>query len=300
MLTFCEASKSLYSMPWYHAWSSGMYFIVVLCTCVHTISWFLQSDLQAVMKVIVMGFIFNGKSSYMRSPWNVLDIAVVAVSVIVLIVESIMDARNLVWLRALRALRFVWRWWNWPYCDEGYENHTSYTTQHDAYNTGISILRSIYISKCILQTHPLFYRMCQWLMQKDSCMALIAFTELMLTCYNYLIITVILGCTCRALRPLRAASRLQGIKVVVTAVLAAIPAMGDVLLVGLLFYFIFAVLAVNLLIGKMFYCTDEQGNVLDPYYLVQAGDNINKTWWDDAQCISVYVEYLLMWCMDSV
>ena len=44
----------------------------------------------------------------------------------------------------------------------------------------------------------------------------------------------------RALRPLRAASRLQGIKVVVNAVLKAIPALGDVLLVGLLFYFIFS------------------------------------------------------------
>lgn len=45
----------------------------------------------------------------------------------------------------------------------------------------------------------------------------------------------------RALRPLRVASRLEGIRIVVSAVIAAIPALGNVLLVGLLFFFIFAV-----------------------------------------------------------
>jgi hypothetical protein len=52
--------------------------------------------------------------------------------------------------------------------------------------------------------------------------------------------------TLRALRPLRMASRLQGMKVVVNALFASIPPLGNVLLVCLLFYFIFGIMAVYL------------------------------------------------------
>ena len=47
----------------------------------------------------------------------------------------------------------------------------------------------------------------------------------------------------RALRPLRAASRIQGIKIVVTALVKAMDVVLDVVLVGALFYFVFSVLA---------------------------------------------------------
>jgi hypothetical protein len=52
--------------------------------------------------------------------------------------------------------------------------------------------------------------------------------------------------TLRALRPLRMASRLQGMRVVVNALFASIPALFNVLLVCLLFYFIFGIMAVEL------------------------------------------------------
>lgn len=53
--------------------------------------------------------------------------------------------------------------------------------------------------------------------------------------------------TLRALRPLRVASRLAGMKVVVNSLFASLPALGNVLLVCLLFYLIFAIMAVDLL-----------------------------------------------------
>ena len=39
---------------------------------------------QAVMKIITYGFIFTGKYAYMRRSWNVLDLFVVLVGVMVL------------------------------------------------------------------------------------------------------------------------------------------------------------------------------------------------------------------------
>lgn len=53
--------------------------------------------------------------------------------------------------------------------------------------------------------------------------------------------------TLRALRPLRVASRLEGMKVVVNSLFASLPALGNVLLVCLLFYLIFGIMAVDLL-----------------------------------------------------
>jgi hypothetical protein len=65
---------------------------------------------------------------------------------------------------------------------------------------------------------------------------------------------------------------------VVRAIIKVIPAVGDVLLVGTLFYFIFGVLAVNLLQGLLFSCIDKSDqSILDPYYLV-AADSIDNKW----------------------
>ena len=54
----------------------------------------------------------------------------------------------------------------------------------------------------------------------------------------------------RALRPLRIATQLDGIRVIVLAIVLAFPAVMEVILVASLFYFIFAVLGVNLLAGE--------------------------------------------------
>ncbi|XP_053568794.1 sodium channel protein type 2 subunit alpha-like [Bombina bombina] len=60
--------------------------------------------------------------------------------------------------------------------------------------------------------------------------------------------------TLRALRPLRALSRFEGMKVVVNALLGAIPSIMNVLLVCLIFWLIFSIMGVNLLAGKFYEC----------------------------------------------
>jgi hypothetical protein len=61
--------------------------------------------MQAIMKIITLGFVFNGRNSYLRSAWNALDLFVALIGIVVLVVESCTDTHNLFWLRALRALR---------------------------------------------------------------------------------------------------------------------------------------------------------------------------------------------------
>ncbi|XP_075767883.1 sodium channel protein type 4 subunit alpha [Pelodiscus sinensis] len=67
--------------------------------------------------------------------------------------------------------------------------------------------------------------------------------------------------TLRALRPLRALSRFEGMRVVVNALLGAIPSIMNVLLVCLIFWLIFSIMGVNLFAGKFYRCinttTDE-------------------------------------------
>jgi hypothetical protein len=60
--------------------------------------------------------------------------------------------------------------------------------------------------------------------------------------------------TLRALRPLRMVARLQGMKVVVSALFASIPPLGNVLLVCLLFYFIFGIMAIDLFAVRQLRC----------------------------------------------
>ncbi|KAF6726768.1 Sodium channel protein type 4 subunit alpha [Oryzias melastigma] len=60
--------------------------------------------------------------------------------------------------------------------------------------------------------------------------------------------------TLRALRPLRALSRFEGMRVVVNALLGAIPSIFNVLLVCLIFWLIFSIMGVNLFAGKFYKC----------------------------------------------
>ncbi|ESN93132.1 hypothetical protein HELRODRAFT_89291, partial [Helobdella robusta] len=62
--------------------------------------------------------------------------------------------------------------------------------------------------------------------------------------------------TFRALRPLKAVSRWEGMKVVVNALFQAIPAIFNVLLVCLVFWLIFGIMGVTLFAGKFDYCRD--------------------------------------------
>ncbi|NXY31722.1 SCN5A protein, partial [Pomatorhinus ruficollis] len=70
--------------------------------------------------------------------------------------------------------------------------------------------------------------------------------------------------TLRALRPLRALSRFEGMRVVVNALLGAIPSIMNVLLVCLIFWLIFSIMGVNLFAGKFGKCvnmTDENSKI---------------------------------------
>ncbi|XP_061579555.1 sodium channel, voltage-gated, type I-like, alpha [Cololabis saira] len=62
--------------------------------------------------------------------------------------------------------------------------------------------------------------------------------------------------TLRALRPLRALSRFEGMRVVVNALLGAIPSIFNVLLVCLIFWLIFSIMGVNLFAGKFYSCVN--------------------------------------------
>uniref|UniRef100_A0A3Q2V099 Sodium channel protein n=1 Tax=Haplochromis burtoni TaxID=8153 RepID=A0A3Q2V099_HAPBU len=66
--------------------------------------------------------------------------------------------------------------------------------------------------------------------------------------------------TLRALRPLRALSRFEGIRVVVNSLMAAIPSIFNVLLVCLIFWLIFSIIGVNLFAGKFYYCVNTTTN----------------------------------------
>ncbi|XP_062971335.1 sodium channel protein type 10 subunit alpha isoform X2 [Cynocephalus volans] len=60
--------------------------------------------------------------------------------------------------------------------------------------------------------------------------------------------------TLRALRPLRALSRFEGMRVVVNALVGAIPSIMNVLLVCLIFWLIFSIMGVNFFAGKFWRC----------------------------------------------
>uniref|UniRef100_A0A8C3PCS9 Sodium voltage-gated channel alpha subunit 2 n=1 Tax=Chrysemys picta bellii TaxID=8478 RepID=A0A8C3PCS9_CHRPI len=86
--------------------------------------------------------------------------------------------------------------------------------------------------------------------------------------------------TLRALRPLRALSRFEGMRVVVNALLGAIPSIMNVLLVCLIFWLIFSIMGVNLFAGKFYYCVnttnDERFDISQINNYSQCEDLINN------------------------
>nr|XP_039317716.1 LOW QUALITY PROTEIN: sodium channel protein type 11 subunit alpha [Saimiri boliviensis boliviensis] len=69
--------------------------------------------------------------------------------------------------------------------------------------------------------------------------------------------------TLRALRPLRALSQFEGMKVVVNALIGAIPAILNVLLVCLIFWLIFCILGVYFFSGKFWRCINGTDSVIN-------------------------------------
>ncbi|KAI5708839.1 hypothetical protein M8J76_004141 [Diaphorina citri] len=68
--------------------------------------------------------------------------------------------------------------------------------------------------------------------------------------------------TLRALRPLRAISKWQGMRIVVNALMYAIPSIFNVLLVCLVFWLIFSIMGVQFFGGKFYKCLDENDELL--------------------------------------
>ncbi|XP_065366014.1 sodium channel protein para isoform X5 [Calliphora vicina] len=90
--------------------------------------------------------------------------------------------------------------------------------------------------------------------------------------------------TLRALRPLRAVSRWEGMKVVVNALVQAIPSIFNVLLVCLIFWLIFAIMGVQLFAGKYFKCLDSNDTTLSHEIIPNRNACIseNYTWVNSA------------------
>ncbi|XP_077304047.1 sodium channel protein type 2 subunit alpha-like isoform X3 [Lithobates pipiens] len=75
--------------------------------------------------------------------------------------------------------------------------------------------------------------------------------------------------TLRALRPLRALSRFEGMRVVVNALIGAIPSIMNVLLVCLIFWLIFSIMGVNLFAGKYYHCVNTTTGEMIPITKVE-------------------------------
>ena len=83
----------------------------------------------------------------------------------------------------------------------------------------------------------------------------------------------------RVLRVLRLAAEFESIRVVIGAMAKSVPAIGEVLLVSMLFYFIFAVLGMNLMADLFFFCADTStGLPIDSQYVGPPGSVITKSW----------------------
>lgn len=60
---------------------------------------------ELILKNIAFGFIVNGKNSYIRNPWNIIDFIIVLFSLISLFAQGGVDLSIFKVLRLLRVLR---------------------------------------------------------------------------------------------------------------------------------------------------------------------------------------------------
>ena len=74
----------------------------------------------------------------------------------------------------------------------------------------------------------------------------------------------------RALRPLKLVSKNEGMKLVVNSILASIPNLINVFLISILFYFVFGVLGLSILMGKVSFCSEDP-DVLDKLSCIEGG-----------------------------
>ncbi|XP_067412383.1 sodium channel protein type 4 subunit alpha [Emydura macquarii macquarii] len=98
--------------------------------------------------------------------------------------------------------------------------------------------------------------------------------------------------TLRALRPLRALSRFEGMRVVVNALLGAIPSIMNVLLVCLIFWLIFSIMGVNLFAGKYYRCINTTTDELFPISVVNnKSDCLALLYTNEVRWVNVKVNF---------
>ncbi|KAM8887665.1 sodium channel protein type 4 subunit alpha A [Synchiropus picturatus] len=99
--------------------------------------------------------------------------------------------------------------------------------------------------------------------------------------------------TLRALRPLRALSRFEGMRVVVNALIGAIPSIFNVLLVCLIFWLIFSIMGVNLFAGKFYRCVNTTTGEIFPMSQVNNRSECTalKEATQEARWVNVKVNY---------
>jgi len=111
----------------------------------------------------------------------------------------------------------------------------------------------------------------------------------------------------RVLRPLRMISRNPGLKIAVNSLLNAIPFIGDVIVVSLLFLLLFAILCINLYKGKFWTChvSDDVLGKLSPHAAENLQKNINEHVEHRFQCLDYGGEWInadsnFDWILDSI
>ncbi|KGL92307.1 Sodium channel protein type 2 subunit alpha, partial [Charadrius vociferus] len=98
--------------------------------------------------------------------------------------------------------------------------------------------------------------------------------------------------TLRALRPLRALSRFEGMRVVVNALLGAIPSIMNVLLVCLIFWLIFSIMGVNLFAGKYYRCVNTTtGDLFDISVVNNKSDCMALLYTNEVRWVNVKVNF---------
>ncbi|KAJ8364823.1 hypothetical protein SKAU_G00136540 [Synaphobranchus kaupii] len=98
--------------------------------------------------------------------------------------------------------------------------------------------------------------------------------------------------TLRALRPLRALSRFEGMRVVVNALVGAIPSIFNVLLVCLIFWLIFSIMGVNLFAGKFYRCINTTSEEVFPMSSVNnKSDCMALMYTNEVRWVNVKVNY---------
>ncbi|XP_015741030.1 sodium channel protein type 4 subunit alpha [Coturnix japonica] len=98
--------------------------------------------------------------------------------------------------------------------------------------------------------------------------------------------------TLRALRPLRALSRFEGMRVVVNALLGAIPSIMNVLLVCLIFWLIFSIMGVNLFAGKYYRCVNTTtGELFDISVVNNKSDCMALLYTNEVRWVNVKVNF---------